>query len=671
MDFVRSFLWFLLPPTGIRPDMPIEVDCFARHQSYRMMTFVRPRVEKMVPVGSYTGKVAEETRSMQQIENFSPAGLKVLVVDDDPLCLMVLERMLRQCSYDVTTCSLVTQAISMVMENKDRFDLVITDVYLPDEDGFRLLEIAGLGLDLPVIMMSANGETSVVMKGITHGACDYLIKPVRIEELRNIWQHVIRRRGREYLKEDLGECEDREVVDPPETISKKRKETNNDDYSDEVIDDISSLKRARVHWTVQLHQQFVTAVNQLGIDKAVPKRIVEIMKVQGLSRENVASHLQKYRLYLKRLSGAVPEPYPVASFQAAEDSLSGGTMHIQPGGKGAASLSGVKGLNLGVGVNSSLGLGRGMDQGTLKSLQQYRAYEQKLAANRAQVFGGIGMLPQKFSNTAKMPDSSTGSKGGLQRMTSVDMGLLWKAQREQSADTSEKRGTNIEQSAPKRLKNAAKMEDLEHDQTSKQHTVRHLHPRHSRTRSMSNVSTVFHSAKSMTNFENTLPSNSMLQQVDELRPMEDISWVESPIKLERDRSVAASSNIFDNFVQEFESSSLSAAPTDQVNKQTFGTVDFEHPRDIGVGSEDFFSTGSTDISDYLVDDLVPQTSIHMANKMRFFCCNIYIADGLQTQNKLLGGAKLGVDKCSFTSFQCTNCDVELVNTLQGSHPEEE
>jgi DNA-binding response OmpR family regulator len=41
--------------------------------------------------------------------------------------------------------------------------------------------------------MSSNGEHTTVMRGVTHGACDFLIKPVRIEELRNIWQHVIRR----------------------------------------------------------------------------------------------------------------------------------------------------------------------------------------------------------------------------------------------------------------------------------------------------------------------------------------------------------------------------------------------------------------------------------------------------------------------------------------------
>ena len=38
------------------------------------------------------------------------------------------------------------------------------------------------------------------------------------------------------------------------------------------------------------------AVNHLGLDAAVPKTIMQMMKVEGLTRENVASHLQKYRL---------------------------------------------------------------------------------------------------------------------------------------------------------------------------------------------------------------------------------------------------------------------------------------------------------------------------------------------------------------------------------------
>ena len=53
-------------------------------------------------------------------------------------------------------------------------------------------------------MMSSNGETNVVLRGVTHGAVDFLIKPVRIEELRNAWQHVVRRRRESVSAEDVG-----------------------------------------------------------------------------------------------------------------------------------------------------------------------------------------------------------------------------------------------------------------------------------------------------------------------------------------------------------------------------------------------------------------------------------------------------------------------------------
>jgi hypothetical protein len=43
-------------------------------------------------------------------------------------------------------------------------------------------------------VMSGNGTTDVVLRGVTHGAVDFLIKPVRLEELRNAWQHVVRRK---------------------------------------------------------------------------------------------------------------------------------------------------------------------------------------------------------------------------------------------------------------------------------------------------------------------------------------------------------------------------------------------------------------------------------------------------------------------------------------------
>ncbi|KAG2298444.1 hypothetical protein Bca52824_034916 [Brassica carinata] len=60
-------------------------------------------------------------------------------------------------------------------------------------------------------------------------------------------------------------------------------------------------KVKKVDWTPELHRRFVEAVEQLGLEKAVPSRILELMGVHCLTRHNVASHLQKYRSHRKHL----------------------------------------------------------------------------------------------------------------------------------------------------------------------------------------------------------------------------------------------------------------------------------------------------------------------------------------------------------------------------------
>ncbi|TYH29689.1 hypothetical protein ES288_A01G032400v1 [Gossypium darwinii] len=265
-----------------------------------------------------------------------PAGLRVLVVDDDPTCLIILEKMLRNCSYDVTKCNRAETALLKLRENRNGFDIVISDVHMPDMDGFKLLEHIGLEMDLPVIMMSADDGKDVVMKGVTHGACDYLIKPVRIEALKNIWQHVVRKRKNEWKDlEQSGSVEEgdrqpkqSEDADYSSSVNegnwKSSKKRKDDEDETDDRDDTSTLKKPRVVWSVELHQQFVAAVNQLGIDKAVPKKILELMNVPGLTRENVASHLQKYRLYLRRLSGVSPHSCnPNNSFMNPQDETFG------------------------------------------------------------------------------------------------------------------------------------------------------------------------------------------------------------------------------------------------------------------------------------------------------------------------------------------------------------
>ncbi|KAJ8452617.1 hypothetical protein Cgig2_004953 [Carnegiea gigantea] len=95
-------------------------------------------------------------------------------------------------------------------------------------------------------------------------------------------------------KESTG---DDEVEDGSDSKKSRRNESPEDADSAAA----KTLKRPRLVWTPQLHKRFVEVVAHLGIKNAVPKTIMQLMNVEGLTRENVASHLQKYRLYLKRM----------------------------------------------------------------------------------------------------------------------------------------------------------------------------------------------------------------------------------------------------------------------------------------------------------------------------------------------------------------------------------
>jgi len=79
-------------------------------------------------------------------------------------------------------------------------------------------------------------------------------------------------------------------------------------------------KKPRLVWTPELHHRFMNAVQHLGVNNAVPKTILQLMNVQGMTRENVASHLQKYRLYLKRIAGlSAAAPIPQGVLEQVHD----------------------------------------------------------------------------------------------------------------------------------------------------------------------------------------------------------------------------------------------------------------------------------------------------------------------------------------------------------------
>lgn len=116
---------------------------------------------------------------------------RILVVDDDLEARMLIARMLEMSGFSTATAPNAEEAISTLRSG--RFHMVLLDNLLPEMDGFeccrRIREFTGV----PIIMVSALGDTESIVRGLDSGADDYLGKPFEREELIARVRAVLRR----------------------------------------------------------------------------------------------------------------------------------------------------------------------------------------------------------------------------------------------------------------------------------------------------------------------------------------------------------------------------------------------------------------------------------------------------------------------------------------------
>lgn len=101
----------------------------------------------------------------------------ILVVDDEENLRRTLALILKREGYHVTVAANVTEAHSCLQS--ETFNLVFLDLKLPDGNGLSLLpEIRRDHPDTPVLILTAHDKLGVAIEAVTHGARDYLLKPV-------------------------------------------------------------------------------------------------------------------------------------------------------------------------------------------------------------------------------------------------------------------------------------------------------------------------------------------------------------------------------------------------------------------------------------------------------------------------------------------------------------
>ncbi|MFI5301326.1 MAG: sigma-54-dependent transcriptional regulator [Polyangiales bacterium] len=104
--------------------------------------------------------------------------ISVLVVDDEPALVRVIDRVLTRAGFRTSTASSATEAIATIVAQGDRFDVVLTDLHLGDATGMKVLAAAKRETpETVVVVMTALATVPAAVAAIRAGAYDFLVKP--------------------------------------------------------------------------------------------------------------------------------------------------------------------------------------------------------------------------------------------------------------------------------------------------------------------------------------------------------------------------------------------------------------------------------------------------------------------------------------------------------------
>ncbi|OOM77756.1 sensor histidine kinase RcsC [Clostridium puniceum] len=130
-------------------------------------------------------------------------GSKILIVDDAVFNIRIVTKILEDAGYDIYTAKSGVRAILEVKKNK--IDLILLDVMMPEVDGYQVNKILKQNKDtkdIPIIFLTARGDSVSLVKAFEDGAVDYVTKPFNEKELLSrIKIHLELQRTRKKLKE--------------------------------------------------------------------------------------------------------------------------------------------------------------------------------------------------------------------------------------------------------------------------------------------------------------------------------------------------------------------------------------------------------------------------------------------------------------------------------------
>lgn len=127
---------------------------------------------------------------------------QIFLVEDDQAIAKNLTLLLHSEGFTVT--HVPTRRDALAMLDKNKFDLALIDISLPDGNGFTVFTEVKETQDIPVIFLTASGDEASVVTGLNMGADDYITKPFRPRELLARIRTALRKNGRSQAALEIG-----------------------------------------------------------------------------------------------------------------------------------------------------------------------------------------------------------------------------------------------------------------------------------------------------------------------------------------------------------------------------------------------------------------------------------------------------------------------------------
>ncbi|XP_049344203.1 two-component response regulator ARR14-like [Solanum verrucosum] len=233
---------------------------------------------------------------------------RILVVDDDINCLLTTTASLKNLKFEVMTVNNIEVALGGLRSSGLSFDLLLIDVHMLKMDVFQFQQEIAKEFDIPVAFMSNDEKDNTLMKGLDNRAVFFIVKPITQDNINYLWEYATSLRNKKHTSKQEFEENPNDVIyiESSSSVSERDKSTRKyDDVENHEDASSKSSKTSRIIWTDSLHNKFLEAIAILGVKKAYPKKILELMNIPELSRKHIASHLQKYRMRLEK--NAIPE----------------------------------------------------------------------------------------------------------------------------------------------------------------------------------------------------------------------------------------------------------------------------------------------------------------------------------------------------------------------------